>query len=136
VLLHKAGSDGNIVEQAESHGVGAFGVVPRRANRAEGVAAFPGEDGFGSPQDAANGKAGNLVGGRGERRVRVYPHQPMCGNTAAEEVHVLGRVDQRELLLGCRARCKVQQTLPERALLELLPNRLEAFRTFRMPRTA
>lgn len=45
-VLEIAGGNGHIVEIAEAHGFGFFGVVSRRADRAEGVVDFPRHDHF------------------------------------------------------------------------------------------
>src|SRR4051812_16839565 len=62
--------DGDIVEQAEAHGLGDLGVVAGRAGGAEGIARFPRHDSIDRSTDGAGGAQGGLAGtGRQDRVV-------------------------------------------------------------------
>ena len=65
------GADGDVVEQAETHGALPLGVVARRAHGAEGVLSLAGIDRIDGGGEGASGPERRGAAARREDRVRV-----------------------------------------------------------------
>ena len=94
--LGVARADGDVVEEAEAHGLVRFGVVPRRPHRAEHAphAVVP------ALLDRRHDRAGGIgcgleASGRGVR-VRVH----LAGAHVPDPLDDLGRMDEREVFAG------------------------------------
>ena len=115
-----AGGDGDIVEEAESHRLGIFGMVPRWAHRAENALHLSGHQVVHPGQAGARGMEGCLV--------RVFGHQGIpavenCRSFLAGAAHV---TDIMKVVIGLdplqlrRRRCLDLQLAPHPLILKKL----------------
>src|SRR4051795_5269210 len=90
--------DRDIVEQAEAHGLGRFGVMARWAGGAERVARFPRHDGIDGGADGASGTQRRLAGTGRQDRVVVQLGMTLARDRCQYPLDVQNGMDAGELL--------------------------------------
>ena len=97
------GGDRDVVEEAEAHRALGLGVMPGRADGAEGDRGLAGQQGAHHRAGSAGRVLGRAEGLRDHRRVRVE-RPPAAGAQLGDRLHVCGRVHELQLLLAGRRR--------------------------------
>jgi hypothetical protein len=124
------GADGDVVEDAEAHGPGRLGVMPRGAHQGQGVGDGPVHDPVERLEEAARREKRGRPGLRAGRRIHVQG-DGLAGR-GPDEVDIAALVDGRELVLR-RGAWGDRQEGDGRVVFEQAGQGLDARRRLDMP---
>lgn len=130
---HRLSSYGSVVEQTETHGPVAGGVVARRADEYQGIRLSPGQDVIRGMECSASRTERCLVGASNDEGVGVEPAPARLSN-ASDALNVLGSVDRLDVSRVSRLRVWPRNLA---GVLELVDGRKrggQAIGPFRVPR--
>ena len=127
------GADGNVVEQAESHGTAIFGMMPRRAHVAEGIAHLAFDHQIGGEHVRARGPQGGIDAVRIQAGVAVDVQQTRARGRGDEFLDVTAIVHARQLFNGGLWRLVVMQKMEHAGRVQAVFDGMHAGRALRMP---